>query len=235
MALLRYSANDANELPPVGMTRRGRPLPSPAVDSGPTRVKSRFQVRREQTYDDLLASASVVFVYKGYAAATIDDIVEGTRYTRGAFYFHFEGKRECFLDVIARRQSLRSAWTEVPYELDPAVTPIEEMMTLALQRMRAPSQGAPTFLLAMVEFFQAHRTDSDIAEVLTYIHRNWVWEIARFVEGLKERGWITSSRPSKDIAAHLFAVVEGMEVHQALYGLDVAPLLIPTILAIARL
>jgi len=62
-----------------------------------------------------------------------------------------------------------------------------------------------------------------------------VWEIARFVEGLKERGWIISSRPSKEIAAHLLAVGEGLEVHQALYGLDIGPLVIPTLLAVARL
>jgi TetR/AcrR family transcriptional regulator, transcriptional repressor for nem operon len=218
------------------MSRRKEPLETrSAGGAGPARAKSKFQVRRERTYDDLLASASVTFAHKGYARTTIDDIVAGTPYTRGAFYFHFEGKRECFLDVIALRQSLRSNWTDVPYEMDPAATPIEEMMAVALRQMRSPDKGAPTLLLAMVDFFQAHRNDADITEVLTYIHRNWVWEIARFIEGLKEQGWITSNRSSKDIATHLFAVVEGLRVHQALYGLDVAPLMIPTILAIARL
>ena len=45
----------------------------------------------------------------------------------------------------------------------------------------------------------------------------------------------TSNRSSKDTAAHFLAVEEGLEVHQNLYGLDIAPLVIPTILAIARL
>ncbi len=46
---------------------------------------------------------------------------------------------------------------------------------------------------------------------------------------------LCATRSSKDTEAHLFAVVEGLEVHQNLYGLDIAPLVIPTILAIARL
>ncbi len=214
------------------MSRKVTPRTDVVHPTEKPKHKTKFQLRRERTYEELIRSANTVFSTKGYTAATIDDIVAGTPYTRGAFYFHFEDKRSCFLDVIAKRQALRSTWTEVPYELDPKATSIEDIVTLAVQRMNEPTVGERPLVLAMVDFFQANRDETDIAETLSAVHRNWIWEITRFVEGLKERGWISTSRPSREIANHLLATGEGLAVHQILYGIDAGLMVVPNILAI---
>jgi AcrR family transcriptional regulator len=58
--------------------------------------------RRERTRDALLDAAVEVFVKRGFAAASLDEIAETAGYTRGAIYKHFDGKQDLFFGVVDR-------------------------------------------------------------------------------------------------------------------------------------
>ena len=45
---------------------------------------------REQTRESLLAAAHDVFVQKGFAHASVEEITSAAGYSRGAFYSNFE-------------------------------------------------------------------------------------------------------------------------------------------------
>ena len=60
--------------------------------------------RREETRKSLLAAARRLFVQKGYDGTSSDEIVLAAAVTRGAFYFHFEDKRDVFSAVLAQEQ-----------------------------------------------------------------------------------------------------------------------------------
>lgn len=63
-------------------------------------VKSRRQEHTEATRWALLESAEALFVERGYAGTSVEDVVRAARLTSGALYHHFRGKRELFEAVF---------------------------------------------------------------------------------------------------------------------------------------
>jgi len=61
---------------------------------------NRFQRRKQRTRQQLKQAASELVVEKGYAAVTIDDIVERADVGRGTFYLHFKDKEQLVWRVI---------------------------------------------------------------------------------------------------------------------------------------
>jgi Transcriptional regulator len=73
--------------------------------------------RKAESYRRLLAAAQNVLSDKGYAGATIGEIVKAAGYSQGAFYNHWSSKDEMVMDLVrhvANRQLdlLRSQGTE---------------------------------------------------------------------------------------------------------------------------
>ena len=66
----------------------------------PTRL-TREQ-RRLDTRERLIATARALFIAKGFADTSVEHIAEGAGYTRGAFYAHFEHKREPLIEILRR-------------------------------------------------------------------------------------------------------------------------------------
>jgi AcrR family transcriptional regulator len=59
---------------------------------------------RQQTRERLLCSARSVFITKGFAAATIEEISHAAGYSRGAFYGNFGYKWELLLSLLKLEQ-----------------------------------------------------------------------------------------------------------------------------------
>ena len=62
------------------------------------------QERTEQTTGALVSAARDLFAADGYAATSLDAVVERAGMTKGALYHHFAGKRELFAAVFAAEQ-----------------------------------------------------------------------------------------------------------------------------------
>jgi AcrR family transcriptional regulator len=89
-----------------------KPGPSTAIDTPwgdasqlllrklpPGRGSSRAQRRRNQR-ERLFAATVAVVAERGYAAATVADVLDLAGISRSSFYAHFEDKRDCFLATI---------------------------------------------------------------------------------------------------------------------------------------
>ena len=55
---------------------------------------------KENSKNQILDSALRVFVQKGYAKTTMDDIVADSGMSKGAIYHHYSSKKELFLSLI---------------------------------------------------------------------------------------------------------------------------------------
>ncbi|WP_303621336.1 TetR/AcrR family transcriptional regulator [Paraburkholderia caledonica] len=58
--------------------------------------------RKQQTRERLFEAARSVFLEKGLAATSVEDIVKAAGYTRGAFYSNFHCKEELLLELLRR-------------------------------------------------------------------------------------------------------------------------------------
>lgn len=67
-----------------------------------TRQRLSREQSREQTRERLLEAAQIVFVEKGFAVASVEDITAAAGYSRGAFYSNFNDKTELFVELLRR-------------------------------------------------------------------------------------------------------------------------------------
>jgi AcrR family transcriptional regulator len=81
---------------------------------------------KARTRQRLLERARLVFEAKGFNAATIEEIVEGAGYTRGAFYAHFKDKADIFWELA--EQEDQAAFDEMAAEVDAAS--VDDKMTV---------------------------------------------------------------------------------------------------------
>lgn len=80
------------------MSAPGRPGGKPAK-----RVDRRSRDARAEAHDarrELLAAAADVFSERGFHDASVDAVAERAGYSKGAVYWHFDGKDELFLALI---------------------------------------------------------------------------------------------------------------------------------------
>ncbi|NTZ86910.1 TetR family transcriptional regulator [Burkholderia metallica] len=66
------------------------------------RARLTREQRRLDTRERLIATARALFIAKGFADTSVEHIAEGAGYTRGAFYAHFEHKREPLIEILRR-------------------------------------------------------------------------------------------------------------------------------------
>jgi AcrR family transcriptional regulator len=77
-----------------------------------TFVKSKKAQQGETTRRALLDAARTLFGERGYAATSLDEVVQAAKVTKGALYHHYRGKQELFAAVyeqVKRELSERAA------------------------------------------------------------------------------------------------------------------------------
>lgn len=180
-------------------------------------VGNKFAQRRAATRRELLRLGLERFPLKGYSSTTIDDLVRDSELTRGAFYFHFAGKEEFFLELLRLRAELRDEWWLVARE--PAHTDTRAVVAAVLERLaRVPDGGA--WLLQIADFFQAARGRDELTGPLRELYAQWIVEISTFIRELRARGLARTDAAPEALAAEIFAVAEGFTIHRALYAMS---------------
>lgn len=63
--------------------------------------------------DLILDKAKELFIQRGYAATSMDDLVQYSGISKGSIYYHFKSKEELFVHILIRQnQEWMSAWVE---------------------------------------------------------------------------------------------------------------------------
>lgn len=85
---------------------------------------ARQQERARRTRAALVESAAMEFAKRGYSAASVNTILEGSHTTKGAMYFHFQSKEDLARAVlqagVEQFTELTSRWSQ-RRDLDPLV------------------------------------------------------------------------------------------------------------------
>jgi AcrR family transcriptional regulator len=182
--------------------------------------KTKWQLKREASYEALVEAAARRFHDHGYAVTRVEDIVSDAGYTSGAFYFHFANKAECFWHVIDARERQRGDWTRLLDGLDPAAVGLADVLARVFSSFAETLQGLNDWILVMVDFRQQHRDDPEVGLRLREIYARWHDELARFVVALGRGGWIPAETDAALVATEAFAFAEGLTTHVRLYDID---------------
>jgi AcrR family transcriptional regulator len=187
-----------------------------ASESPPARAETAFSRRRAATRAGLIRLGLERFPRKGYSGTTVDDLVRDSDYTRGAFYFHFTGKEEFFLQLLRTRAELRDEWWLVARH--PALPDLRATVTATLAHLDALEDGGAQLML-IADFFQTVGGRPEYTEPLRELYRTWIAELASFVAELQARGFARRDLSAEALGAEIFATAEGHTIHRALYDM----------------
>jgi AcrR family transcriptional regulator len=169
----------------------------PARKNDPEGVRARF-----------LDVAAELFQSRGYCATGMQAIFEEAGVTAGAFYHHFDGKKDLALAVIEERVAVEVAQTwiaplrEAKTTLD-GVTSVFKSIAAQLETRRAV-RGCPLNNLTLELAF----ADPDFQAGLAKVFANWQSEIeAKLKQDMNEQV-LARSKPGP-LAAYIIAVYSG--------------------------
>ncbi|MCP5433597.1 MAG: TetR/AcrR family transcriptional regulator [Alphaproteobacteria bacterium] len=132
----------------------------------------------EETRERILAAAERLIQDKGYSGTTLDDVLEATRLTKGAFFHHFKGKGDLARAVVER-------FTERDFAL------FDEWSARADRLSDDPLERMLIFLKLFEEFLDGLGEPFPGCVLATYTHENRQFgpEMHAFVRESFER-WI---------------------------------------------
>jgi TetR/AcrR family transcriptional repressor of nem operon len=181
--------------------------------SGATRKNDPEGVRSR-----LLDVAAALFQDQGYCASGMQLIFEHAGVTAGAFYHHFESKKDLALAVIEERVAVEveSTWMKPVREASSTIDGVvKAFKSIAAQlEERRAVRGCPLNNLTLELAF----ADPDFQASLARIFDGWQQEIEAKLKQDMDEGTLERARPAT-LAAYIIAVYSGAmalcKVHQS--------------------
>lgn len=155
----------------------------------------------------LLQVAAEVFAERGYADATMAELIARSGLTKGAFYFHFSSKEQLALAVIDEKQR---QWFD-------AVRAAVSAQTRAVDQFRAVAVALVRLHRDDPSAFSVSRLTRDLARVLDSTDlvrdhtRAWVGLVAGLITEAQADGDLPGTVNANDLAAVLVAATDGLK------------------------
>lgn len=157
-----------------------------------------------RTRDDILAAARACFARFGYAATTVDHIVNEANIARGSFYTYFESKAHVCRHLTSQidRQISSQVATLTPTAKGDAY---ENLLQSNLNYLRLVAANADLYRL--VDEVSAH--DPDVAKARLASHQRHVGRVADTIRRWQASGKATKTNDVDLTAAALVAMLSG--------------------------
>lgn len=162
---------------------------------------NKKQLQSEQTKKKVADSARALFVQKGYAGTSIEDIVSVTGSSKGNIYYHFKSKEGLFLYLI---DEWEREWDQKWKAKEPHFRTIKDKMYGLAEHMVNEDLNHP-LTKASQEFFNHDQMENDIEERITKLlnaHFEFNKQLIREVLGDK--------MPAEEKLQGLSVILEGL-------------------------
>lgn len=159
------------------------------------------------TRQRLLDVAAARFAERGYDATSFSDLVEASGLSRGAFYFHFDSKRDLALEVFRDRQ--RRLQEAVMERVDPQLPALDRFRQLWIERARVIADDPSLGCLRKVA--SALADDPDLRDELAEVHARPVRLMAGMLAEAQHDGALRGDLDPVEIAEVAMATVVGID------------------------
>lgn len=171
--------------------------------------------RRELTRDHLLRAAAQVFTERGFHGSTLDEVAAVAGFTKGAVYSNFRSKEDLFLAVLAwiYEQELAA----LRNTLQSSETPSESRLSDFVDLVRRQGVAAGADWSVLYEEFHLYALRNPAAqEKLAELDRRDIEEVARVIEGERERQGFRPLESATDAARIVIALMRGVGMMRSL-------------------
>lgn len=166
-----------------------------------------------KTRERIIDAAQALVYRHGFAASSIDKVIEGAGITKGAFFYHFKSKADLGHALIQRYA-------------DRDLEHLEKTLSRADRLSSDPRQRILIFVGLLQEDFEAlpdpvpgclftsylyesAEYPEDVAEIAELTFQKWTDTVAAKIEAAVEAGPITEEVPATALAKTLLALIEG--------------------------
>ena len=158
---------------------------------------NKKQLQSEQTKKRVADSARALFVQKGYAATSIEDIVAATGSSKGNIYYHFKSKEGLFLYLL---DEWNREWEEQWAQKQHLFATVTDKLYGFAEHLVISDLNHP-LTRAADEFFDNKWVDSDVQERVS----NMKAEHIKFNQNLLQQGMDSGEFKSGDaeMLAHI--------------------------------
>lgn len=181
-----------------------------------TKVSDKYLEERRQ---EILDAARVVFVEKGYDAATVNDIAAEAGVAAGSIYRYFASKADLIAAVAGECVQVDQAlWTSPP---PASMTPGQAFMHLGgtIQDQFATGDHFPACIIRLESYLAATR-DTDLKSTVTSMLDESADSLAEVVRRAQQSGEVDDAIDARELARFLHAVGAGVGALSVAYGPD---------------
>lgn len=175
----------------------------------------RTEQEKQETYRKLLASASTLFIEKGVATTTLNQIAEHAGMTRGAVYWHFENKEAIILALWEEgadgvHQNFMQALENLGSE--EALAGFRQTIHSVLERVLSDPAYSRSLRILMhcIEFCDVQTPLNDF---LMEQQQDYASGLTSAFRQLREIGVVTSDLCDETLASGLLSYLFGMIHH----------------------
>ncbi|WP_331460471.1 ScbR family autoregulator-binding transcription factor [Arthrobacter sp. zg-Y916] len=167
-----------------------------------------LQDRAKATRDAILAGAALVFEEYGYGRASLSQVADRAKVTKGALYFHFPSKEDLARAVITEQHSFVSAQNE---ELLKQGFPPLESMILMCRRFAANLLTEPMVRAGSRLTLEASSFDEDVRQP----YEDWIALMGRLAREAQQRGELRGDLDPDSLARFVVSSLTGVHIVSA--------------------
>lgn len=160
--------------------------------------------------DEIADAAMEVFWHRGYAATTIQDLVEGTGLSRSSLYDTFQNKEGLYQQALRRYSSVTTANVELLTGPGSPRTLIRQLLTkVAESELNDPQQRGCLVANASLELAGQ---DEAVAELVRHNFQRLQKALQQLIERGQRTGEIRTDKNARALARFFVATVQGLRV-----------------------
>jgi len=166
---------------------------------------------KEQRRKQILDAAVRVFIRKGYEPATMKDIVEEAKMSRGWIYLYFQSKEEIFEALVA--QNDQQNVNEMNDQLAGVATVWEALEANLAQHMMELAQARNGVAPAFFEYYTSGWRDENRRAIFERRYNSSIASVVAILNIGVERGEFAPAVPLTAIAKFMASHLDGILMH----------------------
>lgn len=172
-------------------------------------------MKRETRKQEILAAATAVFAQKGFAGASMDDIVQASGLSKGGLYWHFKSKDDLIAAILS--QFFDQEMAALDALLQTAGTAPQKLQQLGQQIIADVSQMSELLTISLEFYALAARRQSVRLELQRYFQQ-YGNTLATLIRAGIDEGAFDPAVSPQQAALNLVAQFEGLVLLWAVQG-----------------
>lgn len=166
--------------------------------------------KKEFEPDDIADAAMKVFWQRGYAATSVQDLVNGTGLSRSSLYSTFENKQALYQEALRRYASITTDNVELLSSQQPAKVLIRELLErIAEDELHDPQRRGCLVANATLEL-AGH--DEAVAQLVAHNLQRLQKALEKLIQRAQKSGELVADKNPRALARFVVNTMQGMRV-----------------------